>query len=42
MIRILVVEDELKLAETIARGLKAERSAVDLTETGGRPERRSR
>lgn len=32
--RILVVEDERKLAEMIARGLKAERYAVDLAETG--------
>jgi two-component system copper resistance phosphate regulon response regulator CusR len=32
--RILVVEDERKLAAIIARGLKAERYAVDIAETG--------
>ena len=28
--RILVVEDEKKLAEMVARGLKAERYAIDI------------
>jgi DNA-binding response OmpR family regulator len=32
--RILVVEDEKKLAEMVARGLKAERYAVDVTHDG--------
>jgi len=32
--RILVVEDERKVAELIARGLKAERYAVDLSDSG--------
>jgi DNA-binding response OmpR family regulator len=32
--RILVVEDERKVAEMVARGLKAERYAVDLAGTG--------
>ena len=32
--RILVVEDERKVAELVARGLKAERCAVDVAETG--------
>src|SRR5471030_1141910 len=34
VMRILVVEDERKVAELVARGLKAERYAVDLAETG--------
>jgi DNA-binding response OmpR family regulator len=32
--RILIVEDERKLAATIARGLRAESYAVDIAETG--------
>src|SRR5580698_3198767 len=32
--RILVVEDERKVAEMVARGLKAERYAVDVAATG--------
>jgi len=32
--RILVVEDELKVAELVARGLKAERYAVDVASDG--------
>ena len=34
--RILVVEDEKKLAEIIARGLKAEGFAVDVADDGAR------
>jgi DNA-binding response OmpR family regulator len=33
--RILVVEDEKKLADIIARGLRAERYAVDVAYDGG-------
>lgn len=33
-VRILIVEDDLKLAEFIARGLRAERFAVDLASNG--------
>jgi len=33
-VRILIVEDDRKLAEFIARGLRAERFAVDLAENG--------
>ena len=32
--RILVVEDEKKLADMVARGLKAERYAVDVAHEG--------
>jgi two-component system copper resistance phosphate regulon response regulator CusR len=32
--RILIVEDERKVAEMVARGLKAERYAVDIAENG--------
>jgi len=32
--RILVVEDELKVAEMVARGLRAERCAVDIAASG--------
>ena len=32
--RILVVEDEKKLAEMVARGLKAERYAIDTAHDG--------
>lgn len=32
--RILIVEDERKVAEMVARGLKAERHAVDIAENG--------
>jgi two-component system copper resistance phosphate regulon response regulator CusR len=32
--RILIVEDERKVAEIVARGLKAERYAVDIAENG--------
>jgi DNA-binding response OmpR family regulator len=32
--RILIVEDERKVAEVVARGLKAERYAVDVAENG--------
>jgi len=32
--RILIVEDERKVAELVARGLRAERYAVDVAETG--------
>jgi two-component system, OmpR family, copper resistance phosphate regulon response regulator CusR len=34
VMRILVVEDERKVAELVARGLRAERYAVDVAETG--------
>jgi two-component system copper resistance phosphate regulon response regulator CusR len=33
--RILLVEDERKVAEMVSRGLKAERYAVDVAENGG-------
>jgi len=33
-VRILIVEDDRKLAEFIARGLRAERFAVDLAGNG--------
>ena len=33
--RILLVEDEKKLADIIERGLKAERYAVDVAHDGG-------
>ena len=32
--RILVIEDERKVAELVSRGLKAERYAVDVAENG--------
>jgi DNA-binding response OmpR family regulator len=32
--RILIVEDERKVAEMVARGLKAERHAIDIAENG--------